>query len=88
MEREEGGLLAQPVREMLDGAKLPGLQTLFADELEVSRNPVGSLTIPSAVIVMGTKRLTWDEQVMQKSLIVRRTGRKKVALEGQMGFGI
>jgi hypothetical protein len=33
---------------VLDGAKLSDLQTLFADDLQVSHNPMGSLTIPSA----------------------------------------
>ncbi len=75
-------------RDVLDGAKLPDLQTLFADDLQVSHNPMGSLTTPSAAIVPGPKVLTWDEWVMQKTGIVRKAKRKEVVPEGQMRFGI
>lgn len=85
---DEGDFLTQLARDVLDGAKLPDLQTLFADDLQVSHNPLGSLTIPSAVIVPGPKVLTWDEWVTQKTVIVRKTRRKEVVPEGQMGLGI
>jgi len=58
---EEGDFLTQLARDVLDGAKLSDLQTLFADDLQVSHNPLGSLTTPSAVIVPGTKVMTWDD---------------------------
>jgi hypothetical protein len=32
--------------------------------------------------------LTWDEWVTQKTVIVRKTKRKEVKPEGQMGLGI
>jgi len=51
---EEGDFLTQLARDVLEGAKLSDLQTLFADDLQVSHNPMGSLTAPSAVIVSGT----------------------------------
>ena len=51
-------------------------------------NPMGSLTTPSAVIVPGLKVMTWDDWVSQKIVVVRRTRRKEVVPEGQMGFGI
>ncbi|MFZ3069545.1 MAG: hypothetical protein WA110_00265 [Anaerolineaceae bacterium] len=73
---------------MLDDAKLSDLQTLFADDLQVSHNPMGNLTMPSAVIVPGPKVMTWDDWVTQKTVVVRRTKRKEVVPEGQMGFGI
>ena len=85
---EEGDFLTQLARDVLDGAKLSDLQTLFADDLQVSHNPMGSLTTPSAVIVPGPKVMTWDDWVSQRTVVVRRTRRKEVVPEGQMGFGI
>ena len=85
---DEGDFLTQLARAVLDGAKLPDLQTLFADDLQVSHNPMGSLTMPSAVIVPGPKVLTWDEWVTQKTVIVRKMRRKELIPEGQMRFGI
>jgi hypothetical protein len=85
---EEGDFLTQLARDVLEGAKLSDLQTLFADDLQVSHNPMGSLTTPSAVIVPGPKVMTWDDWVSTKTVVVRRTRRKEVVPEGQMGFGI
>jgi hypothetical protein len=85
---EEGDFLTQLARDVLEGAKLSDLQTLFADDLQVSHNPMGCLTTPSAVIIPGPKVMTWDEWVSQKTVVARRTRRKEVVPEGQMGFGI
>ena len=85
---EEGDFLTQLARDVLDGAKLSDLQTLFADDLQVSHNPMGSLTTPSAVIVPGPKVMTWDDWVSTKTVVIRRTRRKEVIPEGQLGFGI
>ena len=85
---EEGDFLTQLARDVLDGAKLSDLQTLFADDLQVSHNPMGSLTTPSAVIVPGPKVMTWDDWVSQKTVVVRRMRRKEVVPEGQMGLGL
>jgi hypothetical protein len=85
---DEGDFLTQLARDVLDGAKLPDLQTLFADDLQVSHNPMGSLTTPSATLLPGPKVLTWDEWVTQNTVIVRKTKRKEVVPEGQMGLGI
>jgi hypothetical protein len=64
------------------------LQTLFADEMKVSSNPLGSLTTPSAVILPGEKVLTWSDWMAEKVLVVRRKSRREVIPEGQMGLGI
>jgi len=85
---EEGDFLTQLARDVLDGANLSDLQTLFADDLQVSHNPLGSLTTPSAVIVPGPKVMTWDEWAFQKAVVVRKTRRKEIVPEGQMGFEI
>jgi hypothetical protein len=50
---DDADFLTQLARDVLDGAKLPDLQTLFADDLQVSHNPMGSMTAPSAVLLTG-----------------------------------
>ena len=55
---DDGDFLTQLARDVLDGAKLTDLQTLFADDLQVSHNPMGSLTTPSAIIVPSPKVMT------------------------------
>ncbi len=85
---EEGDLLTALAREVLNGADLPDLQTLFADEMKVSSNPLGSLTTPSAVILPGEKVLTWSDWMAEKVVVVRRKSRREVVPEGQMGLGI
>ncbi|HSV85040.1 MAG TPA: hypothetical protein VLH85_00600 [Levilinea sp.] len=50
---EDGDLPTELTREVLNGADLPDLQTLFAGEMKVSNNPQGSMTTPSAVILPG-----------------------------------
>jgi hypothetical protein len=85
---EEGDFLTQLARDVLDGARLTDLQTLFADDLQVSHNPLGSLTIPSAVIVPGPRVMTWDDWVVHRNVSTRKGGRKVIVTEGQMGLGI
>ena len=73
---------------MLNGADLPDLQTLFADEMKVSNNPLGSLTTPSATILPCEKVLTWSDWMTERAVVMKRKSRKEVVPEGQMGFGI
>jgi hypothetical protein len=62
----ENDFHTQLARVVLDGAKLSDLQTLFADDLQVSHNPIpllgtlGSLTTPSAVIIPVPKVMTLE----------------------------
>jgi len=86
--QEDGDLLTELAREVLNEADLPDLQAMFADDMQVSHNPMGSLTTPSAVIVPDPKVLTWDQWVAQKTVIVRRSKRKEGIPAGQMGLGI
>ena len=69
-------------------AKLSDFKKLFSDDLQVRRNQLSSPTTPNAAIVTNSKVMTWDEWVTQKTVVVRRTRRKEVVPEGQMGFGI
>ena len=66
--------------------ELPDLQTLFADDMQVSHIPMGSLTIPSVGIGLDPKVKSRDECQIQETVVVRRVKRKGVVLEGQMGF--
>ncbi len=77
--------LTQLARDVLEETKLSDLQTLFADDLQVSHNPMGSLTTPSAVIP-GPKVMTWDDWVV-KDRGCQTDKEKEVAPEGQMGLG-
>jgi len=85
---DEGDFLTQLARDVLDGANLSDLQTLFADDLQVSHNPMGSLTAPSAVIMPGPKVMTWDDWVSQKAVVIRRKRRREIVPEDQLGFEI
>ncbi len=85
---EEGDLLTELAREVLNGAELPDLQTLFADEMKVSNNPLGSMTTPSVVITPGEKVVTWSDWMSEKTVVIRRVKKKEVVPEGQMGLGI
>ena len=85
---EDDDLLTELAREVLNGADLPDLQTLFADEMKVSHNPLGSLTTPSAVIVPTVQVLTWSDWMSERVVAVRRKSRKEVVPQGQIGLGI
>ena len=85
---EDDDLLTELAREVLNGADLPDLQTLFADEMKVSNNPLGSLTTPSATILPGEKILTWSDWMAERAVVMRRKSKKEVVPEGQMGLGI
>ena len=85
---EDGDLLTELAREVLSGANLPDLQTLFADEMKVSNNPLGSMTTQSAVILPGEKVLSWSDWMAERTVVIRRKSRKEVVPEGQMGLGI
>ena len=88
---EDGDLLTELAREVLSGANLPDLQTLFADEMKVSNNPLGTaalVTTQSAVILPGEKVLSWSDWMAERTVVIRRKSRKEVVPEGQMGLGI
>jgi hypothetical protein len=87
MLKEDGDLLTELAGEVLNGADVPDLQTLFGDEMKVSNNPLGSMTTPSAVILPGERAMTWSDWMAEKAVVVRRKSRKEVVPEGQMGLG-
>jgi hypothetical protein len=85
---EDVDLLTELAREVLSDADLPDLQAMFADDMLVSHNPLGSLTTPSATITPDPEVLTWEDWVGQKTVIVRKTRKKEVVPEGQMELGV
>lgn len=85
---EEGDFLTQLARDVLEGARLSDLQTLFADDLQISHNPLGSLTTPSAVLLPRPKVLTWEEWAGQQAVALRRIRRKELVPQDQMGLGL
>ncbi len=80
----EGDFLTQLARELLAGSKLPDLATLFAEDTQVSHNPLGSMTVPS--VVMTVPLDTWEDWLQQRGVVVVRKKRRATvpgALPGQ-----
>jgi superfamily II DNA or RNA helicase len=77
---DDGDFLTQLARDVLAGARLSDLATLFAEETQVSHNPLGSMTAPSAVMVIPLS--TWEDWLHQRgaALPVRRKQRAAQAL--------
>ncbi len=82
---EDGDLLTELARSVLAGKKLGDLQTLFAEELHISHNPLGSMTLPSAPIEP-VKR--WEDWVReQRTKVGSGSSRRKAAtMPGQLGL--
>jgi len=82
----EGDFLTQLARELLAGSKLPDLATLFAEDTQVSHNPLGSMTTPSVVMTIPLE--TWEDWLQQRGVVVIRKKRRAAApaLSGQAGL--
>lgn len=61
---DDGDFLTQLARDVLAGTKLPDLASLFAEDSQVSHNPLGSMTTPS--VVMTVPLATWEEWLHQR----------------------
>ena len=73
---EDGDFLTQLARDVLSGAKLNDLQTLFADDNLVSHNPLGCPTMPSAPIpIVQFTFQTWEQWAEEHSFVKRPTVR-------------
>jgi SNF2 family DNA or RNA helicase len=57
---EEGDFITELAREVLRGAELDDLQSLFADEMNISNSPMGCPTETSPVLIP-VKPKTWQE---------------------------
>ena len=65
---DEGDFLTQLARDVLNGTKLADLQTLFADEMQVSNSPLGCPTETSPLMVpVLPASPTWEEWLRQHS---------------------
>lgn len=66
---DDGDFLTQLARDVLNGTKLADLQTLFADEMQVSNSPLGSPTETSPLMVpVLPASQTWEEWLRQHSI--------------------
>jgi hypothetical protein len=77
---EEGDFITELAREVLRGAELDDLQSLFADEMNVSNSPMGCPTEVSPVLVP-VQPSTWDEWLSERNLsgrlpATRRSGKR------------
>ena len=65
---DDADFLTELARDVLNGTKLADLQTLFADEMQVSNSPLGSPTETSPLMVpVLTASQTWEEWLNQHS---------------------
>ena len=80
--------LTELAREVLSEADLSDLHEMFADDIQVSHNPMRSLTRKSSVIVPDISVVTWAGYIVNISLKYRKGKRKEAIPEGQIGLGI
>jgi hypothetical protein len=88
---EEVDFVTELAREVLRGAELDDLQSLFADEMQVTNSPLGSPTEDSPVLLPVQPR-TWDEWLNERNLSGRlpptkRSGKRANAeVPGQLSI--
>jgi SNF2 family DNA or RNA helicase len=88
---EEGDFVTELAREVLRGAELDDLQSLFADEMQVTNSPLGCPTEDSPVLLPVQPR-TWDEWLNERNLSGRlpptkRSGKRANAeVPGQLSI--
>ncbi len=86
--QEEGDFLTELAREVLSDSKLSDLQTLFADEMQVSNSPMGCPTeiSPLMVPVLPVQQ-TWEEWLRQHAGKMMKLGGKfgKKSLHARQG---
>jgi hypothetical protein len=84
---EEGDFISELAREVLRGAELNDLQSLFADEMNISNSPMGCPTeiSPLMVPVLPASQ-TWDEWLRQHSKGGIRPASGKSGKHGNRAF--
>ncbi len=88
---EDGDFITELAREVLRGAQLDDLQSLFADEMQISNSPLGCPTEVNPVPVPVQPR-TWDEWLGERNLsgrlpATKRSGKRANAdLLGQLSI--
>jgi len=81
---EEGDFLTQLARNVLEGAKMSDLATLFAEDAKISHNPLGSMTLPSEVMAIPIE--TWEEWLRERGgqhALGRKKGKRLSVSPGQ-----
>jgi len=84
IEDDDGDFLTQLARDVLDGVKMSDLASLFAEDVKISHNPLGSMTVPSEIMIIPIE--TWQEWLAEKGLsssAVKKRTKRQVALPGQ-----
>jgi hypothetical protein len=87
---EEGDFITELAREVLQGAELDDLQSLFADEMNISNSPMGCPTETSPVLIP-VKLKTWQEWVLEHQVTQaaqrRSTGKRRAVVQpGQLSI--
>jgi hypothetical protein len=87
---EDGDFITELAREVLQGAELDDLQSLFAGEMNVSNSPLGCPTEISPVLIP-VKPKTWQEWVLEHQLTQaaqrRSTGKRRAIVHpGQLSI--
>ena len=83
---DEGDFLTQLARDVLNGTKLSDLQTLFADEMQVSNSPLGCLTEVSPLMVpVLPASQTWEDWLNQHPSGRGKPGRGRANHHGRTG---
>ncbi len=72
---EEGGFITELAREVLRGAELDDLQSLFADEMRVSNSPMGCPTEVSPVLIPVNPK-TWLDWALEHQVAKAAAGRR------------
>lgn len=84
---DDGDFLTQLARDVLNGTKLADLQTLFADEMQVSNSPLGSLTETSPLMVpVVPASQTWGEWLRQHSIGGMKSPGGRLGKHGNRAF--
>lgn len=76
---EDGDILMKLAREALESADLPDLQSLFADEVQVSNSPMGSPLIPSVPLPVPELPAisSWSDWMAHNGVVGKLAGRSR-----------
>jgi hypothetical protein len=77
---DDGDFLTQLARDILKGAKLDDLQSLFADDSRVSHSPLGCPTMPSASMpVVQLTFQSWEQWANERNIQITGNKHKKTS---------
>ena len=88
---EDGDFLAELAREVLRGAQLDDLQSLFADEMQISASPLGCPTEPGEALAPlpappAPSPMSWLEWAQERQASARRPGKGRGTQPGQLSM--